>query len=257
MKVVTSRVLPTVPREGVIGEAMSTRTATWLAWSIWALALALSPITLLLQSLNDPAAFGGNVFNQLVLLVFATVGALVSARRPANPIGWLFCAAALLWATGGLALDYAVYTLVTRPGSLPGGAGLAWFGAWAENFGWFLMLTFLLLLFPTGRLPAPRWRPVAWLAAAGLALFTAVALLSPDSLDLRLPFLRNPLGIALPVGIFQFLMVLMFLVEGTAVVACVAVVIVRFRRATGVERQQLKWFAYATSAGLLGFGAFV
>ncbi len=96
---------------------MSTRIAAWLAWSIWAIALALSPITLLLKFVNDPAAFSSNVFQRLVLLVFATAGALVNSRRPANPIGWLFCAAALLWASGGLALDYAVYTLVTQPGA--------------------------------------------------------------------------------------------------------------------------------------------
>jgi len=235
---------------------MSRHTVTRLAWSIWALSVALVALKLFLQSLNDPSLFLGNLFNALVLLAFATVGALVVSRRPENPIGWIVNGGTLPWALGDFALEGAVYTLITVPGSLPGGAWMAWLGFWVRGLGW-VMVTFLLLLFPTGQLPSARWRFAAWLPVGYLALFTVVSLLGPSSLEMRLASVRNPLGIEIPGGIFDFLAGLMlFGTVGTMAVGATAV-IVRFGRAQEEERQQLKWLAYGAAFGTITIGVTV
>jgi hypothetical protein len=124
-------------------------------------------LAFLLASLNVPTSSAlVTACLSAVILAFSTVGALVASRRPENPIGWLFCCGALIWGLGELALEYGVYALITTPGALPAGVWAAWFGAWARGMGGFFMVLFLLLLFPTGRLPFQRWRVVV-LAAVG------------------------------------------------------------------------------------------
>src|SRR5215218_5627297 len=106
--------------------------------------------------------------NQVLLFVgfsaFMIVGALIVAHRPGNAIGWIFSAIALLAFTGQLASQYAIYAYAPRPGSLPGATLAAWYGSWQWWLILALTLIFTPLLFPTGRLLSPRWRPVAWLA---------------------------------------------------------------------------------------------
>ena len=126
---------------------MSHRLAAWLAWSLWTLSVALAALGLLLQYVNDPSRFLEQFSYAVPFLVFVTVGALVASYRTENPIGWLFCAVGLsnvLWA---FALAYAIYALLTRPGSLPGGEVMAWLStAWTATLGWGLMATFVPLL---------------------------------------------------------------------------------------------------------------
>jgi hypothetical protein len=213
------------------------------------LAAALTPF---LASLNEPASsFRNTAVISLLILAFSTVGALVASRRPENPIGWLFCSGAFLWILGELTLEYGVYALITAPGALPAGAWIAWFGGWARGMGWVLIVAFLLLLFPNGRLPSPRWRPVLWGIVGYIAFFTLVIWLSPASQDFRLAFVHNPLGLELEImdllgGVLYFTLPLLLVVSGTAV-------IVRFRRSRGDERQQLKWFAYAVGVMVILF----
>jgi hypothetical protein len=233
---------------------MSGRMAGWLAWGMWASTVLAVALTLFLASLNDSSSsFRNETVISLLIFSFSTVGALVASRRPENAIGWLYCSGTLVWMLGELALEYAVYALITDPpGALPAGAWAAWFGAWARGVGWFLIVVFLLLLFPTGRLPSRRWRPVLWGAVGYIAFFTLVIWLSPESFDLRLGSVRNPLG--LEIGIMVLLLQevvpltfpLLVVVSGTAV-------IVRFRRSRGDERQQLKWFAYAVVVMIVVF----
>jgi hypothetical protein len=116
------------------------------------------------------------------------------------------------------------------------------------------VLTYLLLLFPDGHLLSSRWRFLAWLIAGLLVAYSIAALLSPypyANIDLRLAGIRNPLGILvgndLMDGLASFIPLLLF----PSVVACIVAVILRFRRSRGVERQQLKWFAYGTVLSIL------
>jgi hypothetical protein len=103
-----------------------------------------------------------------------TVGAVVVSRQPRNTIGWLCCVVGLLGTLGGFAEEYARYVLGPRHGSLPGGLVMAWLTLWVGVLWVGLAFTLLLLLFPTGRLPSRRWRPVAWASVASVAAGCAV-----------------------------------------------------------------------------------
>ncbi len=235
---------------------MSKRSAFWLAWSTWALYLVIAAVTLLLQIRDDPSSWPSDLFDALVLLAFATVGSLIASRRPENPIGWLFCISTLLWALGSMLQEYATYALITVPGSLPAGALIGVIGHWIGGIGFFLMLTFLLLLFPTGHLPSPRWRFLAWLIAVLLVTYSISFLLSPypyasSAFDPQLTAVRNPIGIGPANDLFDQLGGNLPLLLFPTVLACIVSVLLRFRRARGVERQQLKWFTYGMALSLL------
>jgi hypothetical protein len=224
------------------------RRWTWVAWSMLAVFVVSMVFTTILSVANgtfqqDPASF---VVLVLGFGAFMVVGALVVAHRPGNAIGWIFSAVGLLPITGALAAEYATYALVTRPGSLPGAILAAWYASWPWYPALALALVFAPLLFPTGRLLSPRWRPAAWLAGAATATFTVLAALQPDLDPVADHVIANPIGVAAvenpeesTVGVA--LLSLLILV---AVVGFVSLVI-RFRRSRGEERQQLKWFTYA------------
>jgi hypothetical protein len=225
---------------------MSRSTGAWLAWGAWALTLLVSLLTLFFASRNAPSSSSWDtVLLPVVILAFSTVGALVASYRPGNAIGWLFLSGAFLWTAGELALEYGVYTLITDPVASPAGAWAAWFGAWARGTGWFLIVTFLLLLFPTGKLPSSRWRPVLWAAVGLILVYTVSSWLSPESNDVRLESVSNPTG--LEFGSVGVLYEIVNSVFPLLIVASGAAVIVRFRRSRGDERQQLKWFTYAVT----------
>ncbi len=225
--------------------AMSSRTASLLAWSVWALCLILAALALLFQYMSNPSRLPEGLSYTAPFLAFATVGVLVVSRRPENRIGWIFCVVGLSNLAYALALKYTVYALVMRPGSLPGGEVAAWLATgWIATLGWGLMAAFVPLLFPTGRLPSSRWRPVAWLAAVVLGLEVAVLALMPGPVA---PAIANPLGIEGAAGVLGLL-------EGVAMpllialmVASVTSLVLRFRRSEGEERQQIKWFAYSVA----------
>jgi hypothetical protein len=234
------------------------QTATRIAWSSWtaSMALGLASVALLVMSRTTPIPPGavpravGAGWGLLLLVIFATMGALIVARQPANLIGWSFVAAGLGLALQAFGGQYAIYALLTDPGSLPGGTWLAWVPSWLTIPASYSAVAALLLLFPNGRLPSPRWRPVAWMVAAwivGVAVGNFGA--SPESY----------LGVEAPVRLNQAagrtletIGGLGWLLGTLAIPAAAASLVVRFRRARGVERQQLKWLAYA--AALLGLG---
>jgi signal transduction histidine kinase len=241
-------------RRGWKGETMNKRTAFWLAWFTWILYLVIAIISLLLQIPNSPSEWLSDIFSALILLTFATVGSLIASRRPQNPIGWLFCISTLLWALGNVLQEYTIYALLTRPGSLPVGALLGVIGHWITGIGFFLMLTFGLLLFPNGHLPSPRWRFLAWLIAVLLAAYSITFLLSPypyANSDPRLAAVRNPLGIVVVNDLFDQLANWILLLLYPTILACIVAVFLRFRRARGEERQQLKWFVYGMTLSIL------
>jgi hypothetical protein len=176
------------------------------------------------------------------------LGGLIAARRPANLYGWLWCVIGVGVGLDAFARGYATFGLLGRPGGLPG----VMVAAWATNCTWILGLGLFppgLLLFPDGRLPTRRWRPLAWLIVVLAVALPLEGAASPGSLQL-LPFLDNPVGVtggALGWLVEAFGQVGFQLFLGTLPVAALALAL-RFRRARGVERQQLKWFA---AAGLI------
>src|SRR5215207_10790465 len=165
---------------------MSTRAAPWLAWSLMVLSVVLFVGGIALGQMTRSTVPGrlyygpvDAVFNLATVLTFSVGGAIIASRQPRNAIGWLFCGVGLVMAINSLAGGYAEYRL-------SGGYGpwsLAETGAWFASWSWTLLVyvptTFLLLLFPDGRLPSPRWRPVAWCAALGLIGFVAGTALQP------------------------------------------------------------------------------
>jgi lipopolysaccharide export LptBFGC system permease protein LptF len=115
---------------------MSHRVGAWLAWSVWALTVPTTILTLFFASLNEPSSsLWDKVLLPVLILAFSTVGALVASYRPENAIGWLFLSGAFVWIVGEFTLEYGVYALITDPGALPAGVWAAWFGAGAGSGG--------------------------------------------------------------------------------------------------------------------------
>ena len=217
---------------------MSQRLLNGLAWTLLALTVLLLAANVALGLTGGEAwtvAFGFIP----VTLSFALVGALIAVRA-GNRLGWLFLAAATATALSVAAKTYAARIPVD---ALPGAAWAGWIltvslGVTAP----FLFLT--PLLFPDGRPPSPRWRPVVWIAVlAGLAEVVASAI-SDVNFHSNFPHLRDPVVLVAPLGTVYNQATNV----GTFVfVAAAAAVIVRFRRSGLEQRQQLKWFVYASA----------
>src|SRR5690348_5463032 len=188
------------------GRNMSKRPAFWLAWSTWVITVSIAIASPLLPVNGGPSLSLIDIVGILVLLAFATVGALIASRRPENPIGWLFCINTFLWAFGAALLEYVTNAYLTVSASPP--AGAVFLGVLAgcmRTVAWFLMITFELLLFPDGHLPSRRWRFLAWLIVGLLSVNSIALLLSPHpygNIDITLPALRNPIGILVANDLF-------------------------------------------------------
>ncbi|MFN2389368.1 MAG: hypothetical protein ABR575_07170 [Actinomycetota bacterium] len=227
----------------------STRWTTALAWGLWAVGVAGSTATFVFASASgdrEERLFDFVLFSA-IYVGFATVGALIAARRPGNAIGWLLIAIGSGAALGNATQEYAMYALDERSGALPGGIAMAWFGAWLWP-GSVALLVFLLLLFPDGKPASRRWRPVVWAAAAGwLVLMAGEFFFKPGPLDLRPLRVENPLGIEAAREALELAAALGGGLLLLCVVAAVGSLVLRARRSTGDERQQFKWFAYAAA----------
>jgi hypothetical protein len=236
------------------------RTGAWIAWATLTVYWGCVAAGFLLRVLNDPDfAVWDQLFERVIGGAFPTVGAVIVAHQPRNRIGWLCCTVGLLVGVAFFAQDYAWYALVHRPGSLPGGLAMAWLSQWPLLVAFALTVTFLLLLFPDGRLVSPRWRIVAWAAAAELAgLWIGIAF-APGPLGAGgLETVSNPLGIQWPgppprllAAIVAKAFELLIHLSALLILVSAASMVVRFRRARGMERQQLKWFTYAPLAAVL------
>jgi hypothetical protein len=223
----------------------------WLLWWISALLIALSGIFSVLIRDTDVGTSYDLLFEGvfgLSFFAFPTVGAVVASRRPHNPIGWIFLAAGIPFALSGFAHGYATYALFTDPGSLPGGEAMAWLASWLFIPPLFAVPTFLFLLFPEGRALSSRWRTIGWVAALGIVC-TLLFAFAPGRLE-EPPFEQvvNPFGIESAEAILRVVSTVGWASILLSILAASASMLVRFRRARGRERQQLKWIASA--AGL-------
>ena len=232
---------------------MSSRGTSWLAWSLAALSVVMfvgsAALWVLAHSTHVPRTLDadlttGSLLGQALFLVFPLVGALIASRRPENPIGWLCLVDGLLWTTTNM-LDYHSLYVMASPGSVPFPVGLAgvnhWL--WVPTVG--LLGTYVFLLFPDGRLPSRRWRPLAWLCGVVIASGSLGLMLSPGPLDMPRG-IRNPFGLeAAPwvaVAAYAILPLLPLCMLASALS-----LVMRYRRSRGDVRQQIKWIAFAAS----------
>jgi hypothetical protein len=227
---------------------MIPRVGAWLAWSVCLLCVALAVASLILALLNGrplgEILIGPEIGTFAILTVsFSVVGALIASHRPENSIGWIFLAVGFFYGLLSAGDEYAIYALLTNPGSLPLGAAASWLGQWVWAPGLGLVLVFLPLLFPDGHPPSYRWRPVAWLGglSIGLAVVSSMILLWPERGPALVTGDESPSHVV--DVILLFALPLMLLAGLGAVIS----LLVRFRRARGDERQQIKWFASAAA----------
>jgi signal transduction histidine kinase len=227
---------------------MKARTASRLAWSLCALAVVLLIVNIVLSiragTLADVDVF---VFvYPIFLLAFSSVGALIAARQPGNAIGWVFIGTGLAWAVLGSADAYAAYALATGQEASLAARAADWVNIWFYGPGIFLPVTLLLLLFPDGRVPSPRWRPVLWIAIAGNLGVLLGNGFDPVTNTSDARFLTsNPFGIDALEAAFPIFIPIAFFGAIGAVVAAPFAMGLRLRRSHGDERQQLRWLAYA------------
>jgi len=232
-------------------EAMKARSAARLAWFLGALILVMFLFYVAL-ALSRPARLPPAVepfeperlLGDVPFLVFAAMGVLIAARRPRNPIGWMFIAIGFFFLFPVFATDYALYALHTNSGSLPAGA----FAAWATTWSWLVgigVLVLVVLLFPNGRLSTRRWRPLAWVVVADTLISAlAVAVLLWPERGLQLVGVWEQASTTRTDSAIRIISI-GFPVLIVAMLAAVASLLLRFRRSRGEERQQLKWVVTA------------
>jgi hypothetical protein len=234
---------------------MSERTARSLAWALWAVSILLGIATVPLVIANRDApiqSYYGTAWVEvvfvLVFLSLPTVGALVVSRLPWNAVGWLLLVGGMSFGGSVLGNEYAVYNMFTAPGTLPGASFVLWASStwvWTPGLG---AVAALFLLFPTGRPLSPRWRIVVGGLALDVAILTVAYALRPGPFDPPWAFVANPYAPGGTPG--EVMTVLTWIGNGVGALAILlgaACLILRFRRARGIERQQLKWLAYSAS----------
>jgi signal transduction histidine kinase len=239
---------------------MKTQKIKALAWSIASLAITSVAIGLVLSLVALVSSDGElrpaphQFFNPVTAATFSIVGAVVASRHPHNLLGWLFGAVGLLSGMNLLAMGYSMLGQSGAiTGSLPGLALAQWLDIWVWIPTLVLPITFLLLLFPNGRLLSPRWRPIAWAATLGLVGAVLGLAFHPGLPEEFGPGEANPFALT---GAADALDVLTFAGVGflaLGVVGSVLSLFVRFRRSSGTERKQLRWIAYAGAMVVVGF----
>jgi hypothetical protein len=240
---------------------MTRRVAPWLSWSLVALSVALLmggvALSGAVSSTVPDLPLGGEkaessvVVDLVTLLAFSVVGAVVASRQPRNAIGWLLCSVGVTIGLNSFTGAYAEFWLASGYGTNILGETAAWFASWLWLLLVYVPASFLLLLFPDGRLPSPRWRPVAWGAALGtVGCVVGYALEAGTLADF--PRITNPYGIYGP--IVEIVGVAGSIVAAGSMAASAVSLIVRLRRAAGVERQQIKWLAYGGALVVLTVG---
>jgi hypothetical protein len=195
---------------------------------------------------------GGAVVGPVLAAVSAaTAGAVLASRRPRHPVGWLLLALGLGAAWGGVPPAYAAYGLLARPGALPAAHAVARY--------WPITLvatqtaaSFALLLTPTGSLPSARWRWWARVTVAAAVVLVVALAVARGPLDPQYQVLGGPFDLRGQGGMLRVVNQLALAVTTLAVVVGAASLVVRFRRARGVERQQLRWVAWAAAVAVLG-----
>lgn len=240
---------------------MTTWTARRLAWSLGIVSIALLLAALVLMFVDRGSDVPSNVavwsvsdvLDLVVSLGVPVLGIVIVNKRPKNAIGWIFIVAGIALALTSFGQTYAVHALRADPGTLPAGRA----SAWVSNVLWplpIVALTLLFLLFPTGHLPSPRWRPVAWLTVVTYVVLT-VGALTLATAGWSDPFGGIDAAAGSAGDVARVVILIAVLAEVIALLLSVASLVVRFRHSTGVERLQLKWFVSAAAVAAVAFSA--
>ncbi len=226
---------------------MNERSAARIAWLVWGLSVGSVVAGAALYVVNATGPGGASeasVFEPAVAVVMPTFGAVIATRHPFHPIAWvLLCVSSLGFVF--LCGEYATYALQVESASLPGAVWAAWFGLWGWAPGIFALNLLLPLLFPSGRLPSERWRFVLYFVAGLFVLsllFTTIPGPNPE-----FPSVENPTGIPGFGDAVERLGGAFGVAFISLTLVCLSAPLVRFRRARGEERQQIKWFVYFTA----------
>ena len=234
---------------------MSAHSAARIGWSSCAFSTLLVAISLVFSVLNGDVQNQGDygsafdAISVVALLAFPIVGAVVVSRHPSNSIGWLFCVAGIPFGVSGVAYGWGAYGLFAEPGALPGAEWGAWLGSWLFAPSLFAVPALLFLLFPDGKPPSRRWRPVVWLILVGVGATTLGSALMPGRLT-EPPFkgIENPAGVEAAGTAIEAVSFAGFITLFLGILLGAVALVARFRRARGDERQQLKWFVAAGGA---------
>jgi signal transduction histidine kinase len=227
-----------------------------LAWGSWLIIVVCAAVSAAFSILAWEAplpasSFGPKGFSAAVGLVFGTVGALVAARRPSNPIGWILCVGGVISGIQAIGASYALWALVEEGGGPPGGT----WGAWLEEWTWIPIVGSLGLvaaIFPDGRTLSRRWRRIVIAGVVGTAVASVLAAIVPE-LSIYSGY-DNPAGVGVDALVEiagTSIALMMFLI-----VAGTASAFARFRRSSGDEREQLKWLAVSVTLVVLSLTVF-
>ncbi len=225
------------------------RALTRVAWTAWAVVVSLSLVNAVFHALNGSRGwaheYGYPGAGIVTGLGITSAGVVVAARRQRNPIGWLFIAGGAALAVTYAAQQFSIYTNFVAPGSLPGGRLAAWLASWTNVLMLPLMIVYVPLLFPEGRLPSRRWRIPARLLVMTSTAFVVVAAI-PTGIS-RIQPDGTAFGQASDAssGPLAGLVALLALITVAAGFAAIVSLMLRFRKSQRDERQQLKWFLFA------------
>jgi hypothetical protein len=217
-------------------------------------ALDVALIYLNLEEVPLSAAWGFRGFQVVLGIPLSILGSLVAYRRPRNPIGWLFLLSAGLGLISEMAGEYAYYAVLTQPGSLPSPGIASWLSAWVWAPGTAAFLIFSFLYFPDGELLSQKWRSLVWISIGSILVLSFIFAFVPGSSQLT--GIENTFTIqvlAIDQALFVVFPLILLLIPASLAVLSL---FIRFRRAQGIERQQMKWFfitaAFAPLAIIIG-----
>src|SRR5919107_1472876 len=235
-------------QDRVVGE-MSTRAPAWLAWALAGLSVAMFlasvVVYVLVRSSQEGPSTSGALSELLIyvpFLAFPIVGALIASRHPRNPVGWICLAIGLFW--------MLIFLGNSIPGSgpYPVTTDALTQATWIPPVG--LLGIYLILLFPDGKLPSRRWRPLAWLSGVVMVLASLGITFSPGPLEGH-PGVRNPFGLEGAPWVADTTLGIILLLP-LCILASASSLVLRYRSSGGEQREQIKWIAYSASVvGLL------
>jgi signal transduction histidine kinase len=216
-------------------------------WLVWVISMLLLLGDLWLGALNDRLGEEPllNVMFIGIIVGYSTVGAVLAARNPSNAIGWLMLVVGLALGVSAFSDDYLVYAVETRPGFLPGPTA----AAVLSSLSWgplLVVLILIVLLFPTGRVPGPRWRFLPRVIVGLFVVGTGGTIFAPGSLDVGVR-VENPFGVQALAGAAGLAQAIGFLGLVPALAASILALVLRYRRSRGEERQQIRWLVYVVA----------